>query len=63
MSEKTKPKLTKCSVSKPYTMIKFKPDLKRFGMTEEVSSLVEYLTSEKASYVTGQVHHINGGLY
>ncbi|MDR1543712.1 MAG: 3-oxoacyl-ACP reductase FabG [Prevotellaceae bacterium] len=34
----------------------------RFGKPEEVADLVGFLTSEKASYITGQVIAISGGL-
>lgn len=37
--------------------------LKRMGKPEEVASLVNYLMSEGASYITGQVISVNGGLY
>lgn len=35
----------------------------RFGKAEEVASLVGFLASEKAAYITGEVISINGGLY
>lgn len=37
--------------------------MKRFGKAKEVASLVNYLMSEDASYITGQVISVNGGLY
>ena len=37
--------------------------LGRFGEPNEVASLVSFLCSEDASYITGQTVHINGGLY
>lgn len=37
--------------------------MKRFGRPEEVAELVGFLCSEKASYITGEVISINGGLY
>lgn len=35
--------------------------LKRFGRPEEVASVIEFLVSEKASFITGKVIQINGG--
>ena len=37
--------------------------LKRIGTAREVAGVVRFLASEGASYVTGQVIHVNGGLY
>jgi len=37
--------------------------LGRFGQPEEVSGMVSFLCSDKASYITGQVFSINGGSY
>ncbi len=37
--------------------------LNRFGEAEEVAELVSFLASKKASYITGEVININGGLY
>lgn len=37
--------------------------MKRFGQPEEVADLVGFLASKQASYITGQVISINGGLY
>lgn len=35
----------------------------RFGEAKEVADLVQFLTSDKASYITGEVININGGIY
>ena len=35
----------------------------RFGEAEEVADLVSFLVSKKASYITGEVININGGIY
>jgi NAD(P)-dependent dehydrogenase (short-subunit alcohol dehydrogenase family) len=37
--------------------------MQRFGEPEEVASLVKYLIQDEASYITGQVINVNGGLY
>lgn len=37
--------------------------MNRFGKAEEVAHLVSFLASEKASYITGEVININGGIY
>ena len=35
----------------------------RFGFPEEVAHLASFLASDKASYITGEVININGGIY
>ncbi len=37
--------------------------LGRFGKPEDVAGVVLFLCSEYASYITGQVLHVNGGMY
>jgi len=36
--------------------------MKRAGQPEEVADLVEFLASDKAGYISGQVVSINGGM-
>lgn len=50
------------TVDIPEDFIKEIP-LKRMGTPKEVASLVNYLMSEDAGYITGQVISVNGGLY
>lgn len=37
--------------------------LKAFGTPQDVAEAVEFLVSDRARYITGQVIHVNGGLY
>lgn len=37
--------------------------LRRIGKPEEVASMVSFLVSDEASYITGQVFSINGGVF
>jgi 3-oxoacyl-[acyl-carrier protein] reductase len=37
--------------------------LKRAGYPKDVASVVAFLASEAASYITGQVIHVSGGMY
>lgn len=35
----------------------------RLGMPEDVANVVRFLASDEAAYITGQVIHVNGGMY
>lgn len=37
--------------------------LKRLGQAEEIADLAAFLASDSASYITGQVINVNGGMY
>jgi 3-oxoacyl-[acyl-carrier protein] reductase len=37
--------------------------LGRAGKPEDIASVTAFLASEKASYITGQVIHVSGGMY
>ena len=43
--------------------IREKIPLNRFGTTSEIFAALQYILNPEASYMTGQVMHINGGLY
>jgi NAD(P)-dependent dehydrogenase (short-subunit alcohol dehydrogenase family) len=36
--------------------------LKRIGTTTDIASIVEFLVSPKASWITGQIFHVDGGM-
>ena len=37
--------------------------LARFGQPQEIASVVGFLASENAAYITGETLHVNGGMY
>jgi 3-oxoacyl-[acyl-carrier protein] reductase len=37
--------------------------LGRLGTAEDVAEMVAFLASDRASYITGQVFHVNGGMH
>lgn len=47
----------------PFDVIKEIIPMRRIGTAKEVASAINYLFSEDASYITGQVISVNGGMY
>ena len=47
----------------PLDFVKNAIPMKRVGTAKEVASAINYLLSEDASYITGQVISVNGGMY
>lgn len=47
----------------PFDIIKDSIPMKRMGTAKEVASAINYLFSDDASYITGQVISVNGGMY
>ena len=47
----------------PFEIIKDAIPMRRMGSCKEVASAVNYLMSDDASYITGQVISVNGGMY
>lgn len=43
--------------------LKKEVSINRFAKPEEIAGLVRYLISDEASYITGDIIHINGGFY
>ena len=37
--------------------------ISRLGTGEDVSNTVAFLSSDQASYITGETIHVNGGMY
>ena len=37
--------------------------LQRLGSSSEVSEVVKFLASDAASYITGEIIHVNGGMF
>ena len=54
---------TDMTSSLPQDELKRLVPMGRFGKPEEVAAAVAFLASEEASYITGEVININGGLY
>jgi 3-oxoacyl-[acyl-carrier protein] reductase len=37
--------------------------MKRMGTPQDIAQAVKFLLSDQAAYITGQVIHVNGGMY
>ena len=37
--------------------------LNRLGEPDEIASVVDFLASDRAAYITGQTINVNGGMY
>ena len=44
-------------------IIKSKIPMDKFGLPKDVANTVIFLSSDEASYITGQTIHVNGGMY
>ena len=55
--------MTKDILAKNEESLKKSIPMGRVGFPSEVASLVSFLASDLAGYITGQTIHINGGLY
>ena len=45
------------------TRLRSEIPLGRFGSPEDVASVIEFLASSEAGYITGETIHVNGGMY
>lgn len=55
--------MTKALPDKVKTAMVAQIPLGRIGQPEDVAEAVAFLVSDNASYITGQVIHVNGGMY
>jgi len=55
--------MTRAMPEKAQEMMKAMVPMKRAGQPEDVAEVINYLCSDAASYLTGQVLHVSGGMY
>lgn len=59
----TRTRMTKDSLDMKGEKIKSKIPLKRVAAPEEIASVIAFLASPEASYITGETVNVNGGIY
>ena len=55
--------MTEAIAEKVKTNLISRIPMAKLGTSEDVSNCVAFLSSELASYVTGETIHVNGGMY
>jgi 3-oxoacyl-[acyl-carrier protein] reductase len=55
--------MTKHRLEKSGADILKETPLGRFGRADEVASAIAFLASDQARFITGEVLHVNGGIY
>ena len=56
-------KMTDSIVESIKAVLTSKIPMSRLGTGEDVANTVAFLSSEQASYITGETVHVNGGMY
>ena len=55
--------MTECLKEEIKQEIQKQIPLKRMGTPQDVANVVKFLASEDSSYMTGQVLHVDGGMF